>query len=316
MQDKQVFLIQTSGATAEHETVTFEDRTYADELSQHHYYRNEHWDQGTGDVDFGKAQPGDYVLQYSTGNVETSPRRIAKAYEIVGLDKIEDDIDSALEAGQIDEEKAETLRQQPHILRLKLYKPLNTGLERPLIKRWVAEGKLSERMGNCGRQGFNICLVQMNDFHTIMEWDKLQPSPPLIVDHLEEDLRHYIADRESLAFVGRTYRDYKLYSDESGPIGEEYDTKAVGEIDLLFENQRNGDFLVVELKRTEDTSDRTVGQIARYMGWTGENVAKGKKVRGLLIVRSASEELRYAVKALKDCQLATYELAFNINLAK
>jgi RecB family endonuclease NucS len=64
----------------------------------------------------------------------------------------------------------------------------------------------------------------------------------------------------------------------------------------------------VELKRTEDTADRVVGQIARYLGWVSENLAGAKKVEGLLVARSASEELRYAARSLKHCKLFNYEI--------
>jgi hypothetical protein len=128
---------------------------------------------------------------------------------------------------------------------------------------------------------------------------------------LEEDLRHYIANLSSLeAVLGSEYKGYRLYREPDGQItGELYDTKVVGQIDPLYQNE-NGDFLVIELKRTEDTSDKAVGQIARYIGWVQEKLAKGKKVEGLLIARSASEELKYAVKALKNCKLFTYEVQF------
>ena len=71
--------------------------------------------------------------------------------------------------------------------------------------------------------------------------------------------------------------------------------------------------MVVELKRAEDTSESAVGQIARYLGWVEENFAKENRVQVLLVVRSASKESRYAVKALKDCELATYEVIFRFD---
>jgi RecB family endonuclease NucS len=70
---------------------------------------------------------------------------------------------------------------------------------------------------------------------------------------------------------------------------------------------------VVELKGTEDTPDKAVGQIARYIGWVQENVGKDKKVEGILVARSASEELKYATKALKQCKLFTYEIQFKFS---
>jgi hypothetical protein len=67
------------------------------------------------------------------------------------------------------------------------------------------------------------------------------------------------------------------------------------------------------LKRTEDTADKAVGQVARYLGWVSEHLADTKKVEGLLVTRSASEELRYAVKALKHCKLLNYEIQFKFH---
>jgi hypothetical protein len=69
----------------------------------------------------------------------------------------------------------------------------------------------------------------------------------------------------------------------------------------------------VELKRTDDTPDKAVGQIARYTGWILENIGKGKTVESILIARSASEELKYATMALRDCKLFTYEIQFKFN---
>lgn len=82
---------------------------------------------------------------------------------------------------------------------------------------------------------------------------------------------------------------------------------------ISYQSQKTGDFLVVELKRTSETSDAAVGQIARYIGWIKENLAKEKSVQGIIIAHSASEELRYAVKAISNCKFATYEVKFNIS---
>lgn len=313
MKEKRVFLIQSSGKPAEHWTTKFTDRTHAEEVARHGYYRNESWDTKARDRDFGKAEVGDYVLHYCTGDVEDSPGQIKNIYEIRAIEGIESDIDKALKSGRITEEEAEQLRKNPHVLRLKLHMTLNRGLELAQIRKWVEEGRLSPAMNNCGRLGFNICEVDIKDYTTIVEWNKTQPPTPSpsLGALLEEDLRHYIASLPSLeTALGNEYRGYKLYQDPDGQItGELYPTKIVGQIDLLYQND-TGDLLVIELKRTEDTSDKAVGQIARYLGWVQENLAKDKKVEGLLITRSASEELKYAVKALKNCKLFTYEVHF------
>jgi len=68
-----------------------------------------------------------------------------------------------------------------------------------------------------------------------------------------------------------------------------------------------------ELKRTEDTPDKAVGQIARYFGLVQENIGKGRSVESILVTRSASEELKYATRALKDCKLFAYEIQFKLD---
>jgi len=313
MVDKRVFLIQSSGKPAEHMTTIFSDRAYSDEVSKHAYYRHETWDTKTRDQDFGKAKVGDYILHYCTSDVESFPGQIKNIYEIVAIEGIDPDIEKALKKGRITKEEAERLRKNPHVLRLRPHTTLNRGLELAQIRKWVEEGSLSSAMNNCGRLGFNICEVDSKDYKTIIDWNKTQPPTPSqsLGALLEEDLRHYIANLPTLESVlGEEYRGYRLCKEPDGRItGELYDTKIVGQIDLLYQND-NGDFLVIELKRTEDTSDKAVGQIARYLGWVHENLSKNKKVEGLLIARSASEELKYAVNALKGCKLLTYEIQF------
>jgi len=316
MIQKQVFLVQSSGKPAEHATIAFSDRTYADEVTKHGYYRNDNWDTKTRDQDFGKVKVGDYVLHYCTNDVESFPGQIKNIYEVVALERIDADIEKALKKGKITEAEAEQLARSSHVLKLRLHMTLNKGLELAMIRKWVQDGILSGVMNNCGRLGFNICEVDPKDYDTIIEWNKSQPleAPTTFGAILEEDLRRYIASRPTIeSMFGEAYKGYQLYKEPDGRItGELYDTKTVGQIDLLYQNDK-GDFLVIELKRTEDTPDKAVGQIARYLVWVLDNIGKTKKVEGLLVARSASEELKYATKALKNCKLCTYEIQFKFS---
>ena len=316
MAEKQVFLIQSSGKAAEHISIAFSDRTYADEVTRHGYYRHEGWDTKTRDQDFGKVNVGDYVLHYCTTDVESFPGQIKNIYEVVAVERIDNDIEKALKKGKITKVEAEQLAKAPHVLKLRLQITLNKELELAVIRKWVQDGILSGAMNNCGRLGFNICKVDPEDFEKIIEWNKSQPpEPPTTLGAImEEDLRHYIASQSTIeSMFGENYKGYELYKVQDGRItGELYDTKTVGQIDLLYQN-KTGDLLVIELKRTEDTSDSAVGQIARYLGWVRDNLGKTKKVEGLLVARSASEELKYAVKALKECKLFTYEIQFKFS---
>ena len=251
MASRQVFLIQSSGKNAEHAAATFKDRTYADEAIKHGYYRNDSWDVKGRDQDFGKVSVGDYVIQYCTNDVESYPGQIRNIYEVINLEKIDDDVDRALKKGTIDKKEAEQLKKQFHIIRLRIHLTLKKGLELSLIRKWVEDNTFSSAMNNCGRLGFNICEVGWNDYQTIAEWDQRQvPEPSYSIGSLlEEDLRRYIAGLPSLESIwGEKYRDYRLYTESDGRItGELYDTKIVGQIDLLYQNGNNG-LLVVELK--------------------------------------------------------------------
>lgn len=70
----------------------------------------------------------------------------------------------------------------------------------------------------------------------------------------------------------------------------------VGRSDLICVNEK-GDLIVVELKRGM-TSDETIGQVLRYVGWVKENIAEdGQNVQGWIIAGDYDEHLRLAASA-------------------
>lgn len=72
----------------------------------------------------------------------------------------------------------------------------------------------------------------------------------------------------------------------------------VGRSDLICTNA-DGDLVVVELKRGL-TSDETIGQVLRYVGWAEENLAtEGQQVHGWVVAGDYDEQLRLAAKAAK-----------------
>lgn len=83
-------------------------------------------------------------------------------------------------------------------------------------------------------------------------------------------------------------------------------------IDFLCTDKANDDFVVIELKRGK-TSDATVGQVLRYMGWVAENLVKsGQKVRGIIISQEVDDALKYAVKGLSNVSVLTYKVDFKL----
>ncbi|MFN0159303.1 MAG: endonuclease NucS domain-containing protein [Bacteroidota bacterium] len=87
-------------------------------------------------------------------------------------------------------------------------------------------------------------------------------------------------------------------------------------IDFLCTDKANGDFVVIELKRGK-SSDSTVGQVLRYIGWVEENLAKPKQnVRGIIIAKEVDEAFRYAVKGLTNVAVLTYQVDFKLSSFK
>ena len=74
-------------------------------------------------------------------------------------------------------------------------------------------------------------------------------------------------------------------------VRNQYPT-SVGYIDILCKDKK-GNFVVLELKR-DKSSDRTVGQIQRYMVWVEENLAGDNAVRGIIVVKEADDQMRYS----------------------
>ena len=133
-------------------------------------------------------------------------------------------------------------------------------------------------------------------------------SPLIQAFGLERHLHDFLFDNWEQTSLGK---EWALYDDEAG---YEYPTD-IGYIDLLAHHRKRPEWLVIELKRGK-SSDETVGQILRYMGWVKNQLAeKSDMVKGLIISREADEKLLYAISALEgvNIDVQTYEVEFNLN---
>jgi len=123
----------------------------------------------------------------------------------------------------------------------------------------------------------------------------------------ESHLRDFIARNiESITLNDQTLR---LYVDDHGRDGVEYPTD-VGPVDILALDGE-GNYVVFELKLGRG-ADKALGQIMRYMGWVKKTMAEGKKVKGIIVAKSASDNLKYAASITPDISLFEYELNFTI----
>ncbi|MFA5291752.1 MAG: endonuclease NucS domain-containing protein [Phycisphaerae bacterium] len=124
---------------------------------------------------------------------------------------------------------------------------------------------------------------------------------------LEYQLRDFIAQNlNTITIEGRRLR---LYVDPTGRDGIEYST-AVGSIDILAVDDSDA-FVVFELKRAR-SADHAIGQLTRYMGWIKQTIGKGKDVRGVIVSKTISENLRYAVLVVPNISLFEYEVEFHL----
>lgn len=125
---------------------------------------------------------------------------------------------------------------------------------------------------------------------------------------LEYQLRDFLANNISTIRVGD--RRLRLYVDPIGRDGIEFPT-AVGPIDILAIDDSNA-FIVFELKRAR-TPDHAIGQLTRYMWWVKQTIGKEHEVRGVIVAKAITENLRYAVAVIPNVSLFEYEVSFQLN---
>ena len=123
--------------------------------------------------------------------------------------------------------------------------------------------------------------------------------------YMENQLEDFIIQNWNESEFGKKYdliiKDGELES-------QQYRTD-IGKIDILATDKNTGEYVVIELKRNQ-TSDQTIGQIARYMQWVEENLNKG--VKGVIVCGKWDEKLDYARKRMGDVEVLLYEVNFSL----
>jgi len=120
----------------------------------------------------------------------------------------------------------------------------------------------------------------------------------------ERDLQDYLA--QNLHIIEPALH---LYNDE-GITGVEF---PVGGrfIDILAVDSSGG-YVVIELKVSKGY-DRVVGQLLRYMSWIKKHHAEpGQRVRGIIVAKQITEDLRLACSEVPAISLYEYALSVTV----
>ena len=101
--------------------------------------------------------------------------------------------------------------------------------------------------------------------------------------------------------------DWEIYNRSIFSKGK-FNTREIGEMDFLANHKTKLKWLIIELKK-DQSSDATVGQTLRYMGWVKENLAeKNETVEGLIITGTEDARIQYALKCLQNVTLKIYQV--------
>ena len=98
--------------------------------------------------------------------------------------------------------------------------------------------------------------------------------------------------------------------------GRQFSTH-IGPIDILCIDKKTNEYVICELKRGQ-TSDETVGQLLRYMGWVYEHLANYESnVKGILVGSDFDKKLDYSLKGVQNENIyslvSKYKHPFNDN---
>jgi hypothetical protein len=124
--------------------------------------------------------------------------------------------------------------------------------------------------------------------------------------YMEKQLEDFLISNWENTDLGKKY---DLIIEEGVLLSQQYRTD-IGPIDILAQDKQTNDYVVIELKKYQ-TSDDTIGQLARYMGWVKEN--KGGNVKGVIIAGVYDRKLDFALKVMPEVEVFLYQVDFKLN---
>ncbi|MDE1871190.1 MAG: DUF1016 family protein [Candidatus Micrarchaeota archaeon] len=154
-----------------------------------------------------------------------------------------------------------------------------------------------------------------SDLNTLLEYYAKTVSIPQIssqpeysqgIFYMEKQLEDFIIENWERTDFGKKY---DLIIEDGELVSQQYKTD-IGPIDILAKDKKNNNFVVIELKKNQ-TSDDTIGQIARYMGWIRDKMGDNN-VRGIIIAGAYDKKLDYALKMMSNVEVFLYEVDFKL----
>ncbi len=150
-----------------------------------------------------------------------------------------------------------------------------------------------------------------------------------IVETYKSCVDREIADKTSsfgqgLFYMEQQLEDFIIHNWDETEFGQKYDLifedgelkskqfkTPIGRMDILAKDKKTGSHVVIELKRGQ-SSDDTIGQVMRYMGWVKEEL-KDNEVKGIIVAGTFDEQLHYAQQMVPDIDVFLYEVDFKLS---
>jgi len=124
--------------------------------------------------------------------------------------------------------------------------------------------------------------------------------------YMEKQLEDFIVENWSNTEFGTKY---DLIYEDGELISQQYQTD-IGKIDILAKDKLTKSYVVIELKKNQ-TSDDTVGQLARYMGWVKKN-KNDDNVKGVIVAGKYDNKLDHARIMFPNTEVFLYEVNFKL----
>lgn len=188
------------------------------------------------------------------------------------------------------------------------YRPETSGVELYLRNNYLLLDIKNKYASNLSNDDFDNLLFKLFNISgaDTIEAEHIESAPQIEVLEVQHYQSLIHRNFKQLFGVELSYYDLERQNEKRG----QFDTQEVGIIDFLAVD-KNKDLVVIELKR--NSTDQTLGQILRYMGWVNENLCeKNQKVKGIIIAESKDNRLDYALTVVPNVVFRKMNLSVRI----